>query len=88
MSWSLNKEKAIEQFLNVYRIKRNKKFVELDIQFMKALETDDLVTKQSVIQTKNSLRDFPLSITNDLFETVDELRNLWPTELLDLPTNW
>jgi hypothetical protein len=88
MSWSLNKEKAIEQFLNVYRIKRNKKFVELDIQFMKALETDDLVTKQSVIQTKNSLRDFPLSITNDSFETVDELRNLWPTELLDLPTNW
>jgi hypothetical protein len=88
MSWSLNKEKAIAQFLNVYRIKRNKKFVELDIQFMKALETDDLVTKQSVIQTKNSLRDFPLSITNDSFETVDELRNLWPTELLDLPTNW
>jgi hypothetical protein len=88
MSWQLNKEKAIEQFLNVYRIKRNKKFVELDIQFMKALETDDLVTKQSVIETKNLLRDFPLSITNDSFETIDELRNLWPIELLDLPNVW
>jgi hypothetical protein len=88
MSWSLNKEKAIEQFLNVYRIKRNKKFVELDIQFMKALETDDLVTKQSVIETKNVLRDFPLSITHNSFETVDELRSKWPLELMDLPNVW
>tara|TARA_R110000782_G_scaffold64591_1_gene131599 strand:+ start:1085 stop:1351 length:267 start_codon:yes stop_codon:yes gene_type:complete len=88
MSWSLNKEKAIEQFLNVYRIKRNKKFVELDIQFIKALETDDLITKQSVIETKNALRDFPLSITHKSFETVDELRSKWPLELMDLPNVW
>ena len=40
MSWSINKDKALERFLNTYRIERDKKFIELDIQFMKSLETD------------------------------------------------
>ena len=32
--------------------------------------------------------DFPSSLTTDLFETKDELRELWPVELLELPTSW
>ena len=87
MSWSINKDKALERFLNTYRIERDKKFIELDIQFMKSLETDDTSTKATIIESKNSLRDFPSTITNDSFSTIDELRALWPSTL-DLPRRW
>ena len=88
MSWSINKDKALERFLNTYRIERDKKFIELDIQFMKSLETDDASTKATIIESKNSLRDFPSTITTDSFSTIEELRNLWPTSLLDLTRRW
>tara|TARA_R110002153_G_scaffold121125_1_gene266529 strand:- start:87 stop:353 length:267 start_codon:yes stop_codon:yes gene_type:complete len=88
MSWSINKEKSLERFLNTYRIERDKKFIELDVQFMKSLETDDTSTKATIIESKNSLRDFPSTITTDSFSTIEELRNLWPVELLDLPKRW
>jgi len=88
MSWAINKNKAIERFLKTYRIERDKKFSELDIQFMRALETDDVSTKTTVIGLKSSLRDFPSTITTDSFSTIEELRNMWPNELLDLPKRW
>jgi len=88
MSWSLNKDKAKERFLKTYRRERDKKFLELDVQFMKALETDDTTLKSNVISQKNILRDFPSTITDDSFSTVDELRALWPTSSLDLPNGW
>ena len=88
MSWSLNKDKAKERFLTTYREERDKKFLELDVQFMKALEVDDTTLKSNVISQKNILRDFPSTITNDSFSTIDELRALWPTSSLDLPPSW
>lgn len=88
MSWSLNKDKAKERFLKIYRQEREKKFFELDVQFMKALETDDTTLKSNTISKKNILRNFPSTITNDSFSTVDELRALWPTDSLELPNSW
>ena len=88
MSWALDKNKALEKFLNTYRIERDKKFIGLDVQFMKSLETDDTSTKATIIESKNSLRDFPSTITTDSFSTIEELRNQWPTSLLDLPRRW
>ena len=88
MGWAINKDKAKERFLKIYRVERDKKFLELDIQFMKALETDNISDKNSVIEKKNTLREFPSTITNESFSTVDELRALWPTGSLDLPDKW
>jgi len=88
MSWSINKDKALERFLNTYRIERDKKFIELDVQFMKSLEADNTSDKNSVIEKKNTLRNFPSTITTDSFSTINELRALWPTSSLDLPNNW
>jgi len=88
MSWSLNKDKTLERFLKTYRMERDKKFKELDVEFMRALEIDDTDSKNAIILKKNNLRDFPSTITNDSFSTVDELRALWPTSFLDLPDRW
>jgi hypothetical protein len=88
MSWSLNKDKAKERFLKIYRRERDKKLLELDVQYMKALETPDASEQASVVSQKNTLRNYPSTITNDSFSTIDELRALWPTSLLDLPKRW
>jgi hypothetical protein len=88
MSWSLNKDKANERFLKIYRRERDKKLLELDVQYMKALETSDASEQASVVSQKNTLRNYPSTITNDSFSTIDELRALWPTSLLDLPKRW
>lgn len=87
MSWSLNKDKAKERFLNTYRIERDKKLLELDVEFMKALENNDTSQQSSIASQKNTLRDYPSTITNDSFSTIDELRALWPSTL-DLPRSW
>ena len=88
MSWSLNKDKAIKRFLSTYRRERNKKFKELDVEFMKALETEDVNKKSDITSEKNTLRDFPSTITIDSFSTLDELKSLWPTDILELPKYW
>ena len=88
MSWSLNKDKAKERFLKIYRREREIKLSELDVQYMQALESADTSQQASVVSEKNILRDFPSTITNDSFSTIDELRALWPTSSLDLPNRW
>lgn len=88
MSWSINKDKTKKRFLKTYRVERDKKFLELDVRFMRALETDNTSDKNLVIEEKNILREFPSTITNESFSTVDELRALWPTGSLDLPDKW
>lgn len=88
MSWSLNKDKAKERFLKIYREERDKKLLELDVQYMRALESTNTSEQSSIISEKNTLRNFPSTITNDSFSTIDELRALWPTSSLDLPRKW
>ena len=88
MSWSLNKTKALENFLIVFRKHRENKFIQLDIEFMRALETYDTDTQHSITLQKNTLRDFPSTITLDSFSTIDELKAQWPTSSLDTPPNW
>ena len=88
MSWKLNKDKAINNFLEVYRRERDGKFKELDIEFIKSLETDDLNKKLEVTSRKTKLREFPSTIKYEDFSTIEELRKLWPTDLLNLPDSW
>ena len=88
MSWSLNKTKSLENFLTVFRKHRESKFKQLDIEFMRALETYDTDTQHSITLQKNTLRNFPSTITLDSFSTLDELKAYWPTSSLDTPPNW
>jgi hypothetical protein len=88
MSWSLNKTKSLENFLTVFRKHRESKFKQLDIEFMRALETYDTNTQHSITLQKNTLRNFPSTITLDSFSTLDELKSQWPTSSLDTPPNW
>lgn len=88
MSHFLLKDRAIKNFLRVFKTERKKKFVELDIEFMKSLETGDLERQTEITNQKNTLRDFPTTITEDSFSTIEELRELWPTDILDLPNSW
>ena len=88
MSKFLHKERAISNFLTKFKLERKKKFLELDIEFFKALETNDSTRQSEITNQKNTLRDFPSTITEDSFSTIDELRALWPTGSLDLPNSW
>lgn len=88
MSWSIDKNKALEKFLKSYRLERNKKFIELDVEFMKSLENGDISQQSLIASKKNILREFPSTISTSSFETVEELRELWPTGSLDVPTIW
>ena len=88
MSWSLNKTKALENFLKVFREHRKEKFIQLDVEFMRALETYDTHAQHSITLQKNTLRDFPSTITLDSFSTLNELKSQWPTSSLDTPANW
>lgn len=88
MSKFLHKEKAITNFLSTFKRERKKRLSELDIEFMKALETNNTTQQSEIANQKNILRDFPETITENSFSTLDELRSLWPSEVLDLPNSW
>jgi hypothetical protein len=55
---------------------------------MKAIENNDSGSQENITSLKNTLRDFPSTITTSSFETIEELRAQWPTGSLDLPRNW
>jgi len=88
MGFRINKEEALKFYLLKFRYERDLKFKELDVDFMKALETDNTSEKNSITSTKNTLRDYPSTITLDSFESITELRALWPSNILDVPVDW
>ena len=77
--WSLNKEKTLELFLEKVRESRTSKLAELDIEFLRALETNDESTKSAIITQKTNLRDLPSTFTTSSFSTPQELYNQWPS---------
>jgi len=79
---SLNKNRAAEFLKQKIRKEREKAFVKLDIQFMRAIESGDTQLQLEITAKKQALRD-ATNIDLDLFETRDELVQLWPTDLLE-----
>lgn len=63
------------------RLKRNEKLKELDVEYMKADETQDLTLKSSIAQQKQILRDLPQTFDLNSATTIEELKALWPSEL-------
>ena len=78
---SLNLEKAKELFLNDLRYKRNELFPDLDLQYMRALETGNQTLIQEIVTKKQQLRDLPNMDFSDVTTSV-QLKAKWPTELL------
>ena len=76
-----NKNKAIEKFEEKLRKEREPLWAQLDVDFMRALETTNNGAKNKAIAAKQSLRDVTIidytNVTNDA-----ELWALWPTDLL------
>jgi hypothetical protein len=78
---SLNLEKAKELFLNYLRYKRSELFPDLDLQYMRALETGNQTLIQEIVTKKQQLRDLPNMDFSDV-TTAIQLKQTWPTDIL------
>lgn len=78
---SLNLEKAKELFLNYLRYKRNELFPDLDLQYMRILETGNQTLMQEIVSKKQQLRDLTNIDFSDVTNSV-QLKAKWPSELL------
>jgi|TARA_R100001460_G_C3512444_1_gene171622 hypothetical protein len=76
---TINITKAKEVWKNKIRLHRAKVFKKLDLDFMKAQETETDTT--SIVADKNTLRDLPEQV--DAATTVDEIKAVWNDMLGD-----
>lgn len=89
----INYSKVVWEQLRRWRIVRAPLLASLDVEFLRALETDDAVKKADIISKKVELRD----ITNYDFSNatdLDEISATWPAclgnrpeEFKDIPRN-
>jgi hypothetical protein len=77
----LNLEKAKELFLNYVRYKRSELFPDLDLQYMRVLETGNQTLIQEIVTKKQELRDLTNIDFSDVTNSV-QIREKWPTEIL------
>ena len=75
MALIINIEKAKEIYLNKIRKVREEKWGDLDVQYMKALETGNQSKISEVVGKKEQLRN----LTN---VDLSQLKSMWPTEIL------
>jgi hypothetical protein len=75
----INMEVAKIKFIDDMREARVSILDELDIQFMRTLETGNPTTE--IVAKKQQLRDLPTMNLSDV-TTIDELKGKWPTDLL------
>jgi len=77
-----NLDKAKELHKENIRFARTPKLRELDIDFQRALETDDATKKAEVIAKKQALRDAPADSAIDAATDADALKAQWNTSIL------
>ena len=82
MGFGINMAKAKEIHKANIRIARTPKLTELDVEFQKALETDDATKKAEVISKKQALRDAPADSAIDAATDEASLKAQWNTSLL------
>lgn len=71
---TINMSKAVEIQKNRVRVIRNAQLVELDVQYMRALESDDTAAQATIAAQKQKLRDAPASALFTSAQTSDELK--------------
>ena len=81
MAFILNIEKAKEIYLNKLRRFREDKWGDLDIQYMKSLETGNQTNISEIVAKKEQLRNIT-NIDLSKITTISELKSQWPTEIL------
>ena len=77
-----NLDKAKELHKENIRFARTPKLRELDIDFQRALETDDATKKAEVIAKKQALRDAPADSAIDAATDAAALKAQWNTSIL------
>lgn len=81
MAFSINMDKAKELHINKIRQKRSELFVELDVQFMKALEQGNTTLTAEIGAKKQALRD-ATNIDSGSISTLDDIKALWDINIL------
>ena len=79
--FTFDKNRGLELMKRYIRSKRTKLFPQLDVEFMRAVEMGDSTKQAEIAAKKQALRDLT-DINIDSVTTIDELKALWPTELL------
>tara|TARA_Y100000401_G_scaffold114344_1_gene116260 strand:- start:169 stop:447 length:279 start_codon:yes stop_codon:yes gene_type:complete len=82
MGFGIDMAKAKEIHKNKIRDARIAKFAELDIEFQKAIETDDSTKKSEIATKKQALRDAPADSDIDAASDTDALKAQWKTDML------
>jgi len=78
---TFNIEKAKIKFIEDMRKARVLYLSNLDVYYMKALESGNQTTISDIVAKKQQLRDLPIMDLSDVTK-LSELMNKWPTELL------
>ena len=79
--FTFNKYSALECMKDTIRNKRTKLFPELDMQFMRAIESGDIELQNQIVAQKEVLRNLT-DISIDGVTTREELIALWPESIL------
>jgi hypothetical protein len=73
--------KALEVLKNLIRNKRTKLFSDLDVQYMRAIESGNTELQNQIAEKKEILRNLT-DISIDGITTREELIALWPEHIL------
>jgi hypothetical protein len=71
-------DSARESWRRAIRAARVKLFEPLDVEYMKALETNDMAAMEKIVAQKKALRDAPAHPSIAKAKTVADLRKIWP----------
>jgi len=74
----VNMVKARDIHMDRIRIARNKKLLDLDIPFIRALEVGDIPEQMRLAQDKQTLRDIPQNFDLSTFATPKQLSTAYP----------
>ena len=78
----INYHKVVYEQYRRWRIVRQPLLAELDVDYMKALETNDKKEQQRVIGLKHRLRNITQYDFSLYHATVEEAMAYWPTDIL------
>ena len=82
MGFNIDMAKAKELHKDKIRLAREEKFKELDVEFQRAIETNDTSTQASVAAKKQALRDAPADSAISAASDTDALKAQWNTSIL------
>ena len=82
MGFGIDMAKAREIHKNNIRYARAPKLAELDIEFQRAIETDDATKKAEIATKKQALRDAPADSGIAAASDADSLKAQWKTDIL------